>query len=346
MQALILAGGEGTRLRPLTNAISKPVLPLAGRPHIAYVIDWLGGHGVDDVVVSCGHLGESVKAALEGITGPRLRFAEEPEPRGTAGAIRFAEDHLEDRFFVINGDVLCDLDLGALVEQHESRRGARATIALHPVEDPSAYGLVRRGDDGEVKDFLEKPDSAETDVDGGEINAGAYLLERSVLEEIPPGRPVSIETEVFPKLVGNGLYGCRLEGYWIDIGTPARFLQANWDILEGRVDTVTGQRLDGDGLLIEDGAEINDAVVMGPAVIAGEARLSAGARVGPRAVLGRGCAIGERAQVEGSVLLAECRVGEEATVRDAILAQRVEVPAGGAVGPDAVIGEGEVLSAS
>ena len=338
MQALILAGGEGTRLRPLTNAIPKPVVPLAGRPHIAYVIDWLEGHGVDDVVVSCGHLADSVRAALDGITGPKLRFAEEPDARGTAGAIRYAEDLLGERFFVINGDILCDLDLGALVSQHESS-GARATIALHPVEDPSAYGLVHRTDEGVIEEFLEKPSADQIDTD--EINAGAYLLERSVLDEIPPDRAVSIEREVFPKLVGNGLYGRRLEGYWIDIGTPERFLAANWDILEGRVRTVTGDRLDDAGLLVEDGAEVGDAELEGPALIAGDARIAAGATIGPRAVLGRGCEVGERATVQGSVLLAECRVGDEATVREAILAQRVEVPDGGSVEAGAVIGEGE-----
>ena len=244
MQALLLAGGEGTRLRPLTNTIPKPVVPLAGRPHIAYVIDWLEEHGVDDVVVSCGHLAEGVRAALDGSGGPKLTFVEEPDARGTAGAIRFAEDRLGERFFVLNGDVLCDLDLGALVSQHEST-GARATIALYPVEDPSAYGLVHRADDGEIEEFLEKPDPGALErIDTDEINAGAYLLERSVLDEIPSGRAVSIEREVFPKLVGHGLYGRRLEGYWIDIGTPERYLQANWDILERRLETVVSERLD------------------------------------------------------------------------------------------------------
>ena len=218
MQALILAGGEGTRLRPLTNTVPKPVLPLAGRPHIAYVIDWLVRHGVDDVVVSCGHLAEGMRRALAELEhSAEIRYAEEPDARGTAGAIRFAEDMLAERFLVLNGDVLCDLDLTALIEQHE-RSGARATIALYPVEDPSGYGLVHRHEDGEITEFLEKPTPDQIDTD--EINAGAYLLERSVLERIPPDREVSIEREIFPELIGDGLYGIRLKGYWIDIGTP------------------------------------------------------------------------------------------------------------------------------
>jgi mannose-1-phosphate guanylyltransferase len=154
MQALILAGGEGTRLRPLTYTVAKPVLPLVGRPHIAYVIDWLARHGVDDVIVSCGHLAEGMRKILGAMElGVRIRFAEEPDARGTAGAIRFADEMLGDRFFVLNGDVLCDLDLTAQIEQHE-RTGARATIALYPVEDPTGYGLVHRHEDGEITELL------------------------------------------------------------------------------------------------------------------------------------------------------------------------------------------------
>ncbi|CAN5493410.1 NDP-sugar synthase [soil metagenome] len=337
MQALILAGGQGTRLRPLTESVPKPVLPLAGRPHIAYVIDWLESHGVDDVVVSCGHLADGVRAALEGITGPRLRFATEPEPRGTAGAIRFAADQLGERFLVLNGDVLCDLDLTAMIAQHEST-GARATIALYPVEDPSAYGLVRREPDGEILDFLEKPDPAEIDTD--EINAGVYFLERSVLDLIPPDVAVSIEREVFPRLVGEGLYGRRCEGYWIDIGTPDRYLQASWDILEGRVETATGKRVDGDGLLVEDGAELHpSARVTAPAMVEAGSMIEQDAAVGPRAVLGPGCTIAGGASVTGSVLLAGCEVGSGAVVDGSILS------ADAAVAPEAGIDAGTVVGA-
>jgi mannose-1-phosphate guanylyltransferase len=343
MQALILAGGEGTRLRPLTYTVPKPVLPLAGRPHVAYVIDWLRGHGVDDVVISCGHLADAVRSVMREVEGMRVRYAEEPEARGTAGAIRFAEDLLADRFLVLNGDCLCDLDLTALLDQHE-RTGARATIALYPVEDPSAYGLVRREPDGAITDFLEKPDPAEIDTD--EINAGVYLLARSVLDEIPPGREVSIEREVFPKLVGNGLFGVRLEGYWIDIGTPERFLQATWDILERRLKTVTGERVDQRGLLIEDGVDASaGAEIEPPALIGTGARIAPGAAVGPCAVLGPGCAVEENASVQGSVLLDGCRVGRGAQVTDAILSARVAIEAGASVGPGALVGEGETVGA-
>jgi mannose-1-phosphate guanylyltransferase len=316
MQALILAGGEGTRLRPLTYTVPKPVLPLAGRPHIAYVIDWLEGHGVDDVIVSCGHLAEGMRSALaEMETGVAISYAEEPDPRGTAGAIRFAEDMLADRFLVLNGDVLCDLDLSAQIEQH-ARTGARATLALYPVPDPTGYGLIHRHEDGEITEFLEKPEPDQIDTD--EINAGAYLLERSVLDEIAPEREVSIEREVFPRLVGKGLYGIRLDGYWIDIGTPERYLEANWDILEGRVKTAVS---------------VDDPAMVGPGcVISPDAELRAPCVIGPN------CTIGSGAVIERSVLLEGCVVEENATVMESILSAGVTVE-GELTG--AVVGEGE-----
>jgi mannose-1-phosphate guanylyltransferase len=320
VQALILAGGEGTRLRPLTYTVPKPVLPLVGRPHIAYVIDWLVRHGVDDVVVSCGHLAEGMRAAIAELEpGVEIRYAEEPDPRGTAGAIRFAEDLLGDRFLVLNGDVLCDLDLTALIEQHE-RTAASATIALYPVADPFGYGLVHRRDDGEITEFLEKPEPEQIDTD--EINAGAYLLERSVLDHVPRDRAVSIEREVFPELIGEGLYGIRLDGYWIDIGTPERFLEANWDILEGRVETLADDQLD-EPMMVGEGCEISpDAELRAPCVI------------GPNST------VGSDAVIERSVLLDGCTVGDGARLSNSILSGGVTVEAGAEL-DGVVVGEGE-----
>ena len=325
MQALILAGGEGTRLRPLTYTVPKPVLPLAGRPHVAYVIDWLARHGVDDVVVSCGHLAEGMRSALAELEqGVEIRYAEEPDARGTAGAIRFAEDMLGDRFLVLNGDVLCDLDLTALTAQHE-RTGARATIALYPVDDPTGYGLVHRHDDREITEFLEKPDEDQIDTD--EINAGAYLLERSVLDHIPPDRAVSIEREVFPELIGDGLFGIRLEGYWIDIGTPERFLEANWDILERRVETVIGDRLD-QPKMVGDGCEISpDADLRAPCVIGSGSKVEADAVI-ERSVLLDGCTVGRGARLTNSILSGGVTVEPGAEVDGAVVGEGESVPAG------------------
>jgi mannose-1-phosphate guanylyltransferase len=224
---------------------------------------------------------------------------------------------------VLNGDVLTDLDLTGLQRQHEET-GAIATLALYPVEDPTSYGLVRRREDGVVLEFLEKPDPEEIDTD--EINAGAYVLERAVIDLIPPARPVSIERDVFPRLVGQGLYARRLEGYWMDIGTPERYLAASWDILEGRVST--------------------DVVATAPGLFIGrEAEISDEAEIGPRAVVSDGCAVGEGARVADAALLENCRVGARATIEGAILGADVEVGDGATIGVDSVVGEGASVSA-
>ncbi len=276
MQAIVLVGGEGTRLRPLTNDVPKPALTLVDRPFLAYMIEWLAAHGVSEAVLACGFLPGVLREALgDGEhAGVRLTYVTEPDRRGTAGAIRFAADalgdRLDDRFLVLNGDVLADLDLTALVAAHRER-GARATIALCPVEDSAAYGLVGVAGDGTVTDFVEKTGEHVP----GEVNAGAYCLERSVLDLIPSGREVSIEREVFPRLIGEGLAALRLDGYWMDIGTPERYLQASWDILEGRVQTRV--RATAPGLLVGGGGGVG-AGAPGGARAGGWARARRAAR--------------------------------------------------------------------
>jgi mannose-1-phosphate guanylyltransferase len=307
----------------LTETVPKPALTLVDRPFLAYMIEWLAGHGVEEVVLACGFLPDVLREALGGEedrAGVSIRFVAEPEPRGTAGAIRFAADQLgedlDERFLALNGDVLTDLDLSALLRIH-AQHEARATLGLHPVEDSSAYGLVSTDGNGTVLEFLEKTGERAP----GEINAGMYVLERSVLDLIPAGEKVSIERDVFPRLVGEGLYGLRLDGYWMDIGTPERYLQASWDILERRVVTRVEPTAPGQ-------------------LIAADASVADGAGVGLRAVIGPGCRIGAGADVYDSVLLGRCTVGEGARVRDSILAPGVEVAAGATL-EGAVIGEGE-----
>jgi mannose-1-phosphate guanylyltransferase len=327
MHALILVGGEGTRLRPLTLTRPKPAIPLVDRPLIRFMVDWLARHGVSEIVMACGFRAEDLRSALGDRVagGPAIQYVEEPEPLGTAGPIRLAADQglLGERFLVLNGDILADLDLSALMRVHEEQRAA-ATLALYRVEDPSAYGLVRRGDGGEVLEFLEKPGPEQ--ISAGEISAGAYVLERAIVDLIPPGRAVSIEREVFPRLIGQGLYGQRLDGYWMDIGTPERYLRASWDILEGRVQTDVPT--DGSGVLIDPDVTVAD-----------------GARIGPRAVVRAGSTIAPRAVVEASVLLQGCRVGTGAGISGAILAPGVEVGDGARIGDGAVIGEGARVKA-
>src|SRR5882757_8152839 len=193
MQAVILVGGEGTRLRPLTSTVPKPVVPLVDRPMMVYMLEWLNGHGIDDVIMSCGFKATKVRDVLgDGSDlGIGLRFVEEPDPRGTAGALKFAEEFLDERFLMLNGDVLTDLDLSAQMAQHE-QTGATGTLALVPVPDPSSYGLVSLRDDHSVEAFLEKP-SPDEPIATNLISAGAYVLQRSILDMIAPDEKVSIE---------------------------------------------------------------------------------------------------------------------------------------------------------
>jgi mannose-1-phosphate guanylyltransferase len=326
MQALILAGGEGTRLRPLTSTIPKPVVPLANRPHMAFMIEWLRRHGVEDVILACGFMADGVRRVLgDGETlGVRIRYVEEPEPLGTGGALRYAGDLLAERFLMLNGDVLSDFDVSAQLAEHE-RSGARATLALYPVEDPSAYGLVHLNDDGSVSEFLEKPSSEE--FDSNLINAGVYVLERSVVDEMPPPRTtISIERDVFPKLVGNGLHGFVGDGYWLDIGTPERYLEGNFDILEGNVETELAAQLEEGRRVLAEGAEVNGRLIA-PALLGPGGRVEAGAVVGGCAVVGRDVVVGTGAHVERSVILDGARIGAHTSVRYSI------------VGPGARLGE-------
>lgn len=343
MQAVILVGGEGTRLRPLTSTVPKPVVPLVDRPFIAYMLEWLTGHGVDDVIMSCGFLATAVRNVLgDGSAyGIRLRFVEEPDPRGTAGALKYAEELLDERFLMLNGDVLTDFDLGGQIAQHE-RTGAVATLGLVPVEDPSAYGLVRTNDDRSVREFVEKPSADQ--IDTNLISAGVYVLERSILDRVPPDRNVSIEREVWPRLVGEGLYAYAQEAYWLDIGTPQRYLQGTFDIIEGKVRTRVAQRMGGGFLAVDEGAEVAGRTIP-PAVVDSRVRAAATAQVGPLAVLGGGVTIGEGSIVERAVVLQGADIGRDCVVRDAIVAAGARIGDRTQVTGGAVLGEGVTIGA-
>ena len=324
MQALVLAGGEGTRLRPLTYTTPKPIMPLAGRPFLSFMLDWLAGHGVDEAILSCGFRSDDVRRVLGDIyDGMRVRYVVEEEPLGTAGPVRRAleEGVLQERLLVLNGDVLTDMDLTAELEQHE-RTGARATLALTAVEDVSSYGVVRTDPAGRVEEFIEKSTG---EPPTNRINAGAYVIEREVAEAIPPGRAVSFEHEVFPSLVGGGLYGWRAEGYWVDIGTPDRYLEATYDLLSGRVQSSLPPR-DETGSLVYEGC------------------LVSGAHVGPQTVLGRHCSVGTDARVERSVLHDRVTVGADAAIVESVLAEQVRVGEHARIGPGAMVGAGAVIA--
>jgi mannose-1-phosphate guanylyltransferase len=316
----------------------KPVVPLVDQPFLGYMLEWLRRHGVTDVLLSCGFLADGVKAVLgEGDRyGVRLRYVEEPEPLGTGGALKYAEELLEERFFMLNGDILTDIDLTAQLAQHQST-GARATLALVPVADPSAYGLVPLNEDGSVREFLEKPGPDEV-IDADLVNAGAYILERDVLDGMAPaGTNISIERDLFPTLVGHGLYGCPSTRYWLDIGTPSRYLQATFDILEGNVETGIGARLSASGMRLLDDVQAEGRVV-GPAVIGNDCVVGPGAIVGGRVVLGNDVRIDEGARVESSVLLDGVSIGAGCAISDAIIGPEVTVGARCRIGDGVVLG--------
>jgi mannose-1-phosphate guanylyltransferase len=343
VQAVILVGGEGTRLRPLTSTVPKPVVPLVDRPFIVYMLEWLKRHGVDDVILSCGFLATSVRNVLgDGSQlGIRLRFVEEPEPRGTAGALKYAESFLDERFLMLNGDVLTDLDLTEQIAQHE-RTDASGTLALVPVPDPTNYGLVRLNENNSVREFVEKPSADQ--IDSNLISAGAYVLERDIVDLIQPDRAVSIEREIWPRLVGKGLYGFPADAYWLDIGTPERYLQGTFDIIEGNVQTDVLERLGNGYISVADDAVTTGRVVP-PAVVERGCRIGAGAHVGSLVVLGAGVSVGDHARIERSVVLQGAEIGGDCVLTDCIVGAGARIGDRTVISGGAVLGEGVTVGA-
>jgi mannose-1-phosphate guanylyltransferase len=317
--AVVLVGGFGTRLRPLTFDTPKQLLPVGDRPLLEWVVGRLAGQGITRVVLSLGYRPDAFVAAYPDgrCADTDLVYAVEPEPLGTAGAVRFAAESVgvDDTFVVLNGDVLTDFDVRRLIDHHQ-RLGAAGSIALQPVEDPSAFGVVELDGEGLVRRFVEKPPPGATP--SNLINAGTYVLEPAVLELIPPGRAVSIEREVFPVLAAEGrLGGLADDGYWLDTGTPALLLTANLDVIDGRRgptgDTVLGE--------VHPGADVC------------------------RSVISAGCQVAAGATVTESVLLEGVRVCTGATVSRSLIGPDVVVEAGGQVLDLSVIGRGERIAA-
>jgi mannose-1-phosphate guanylyltransferase len=346
MKAVVLVGGEGTRLQPLTFATPKQMLPVAEVTMIERVLAHLADHGVSEAMLSLGYQPDAFMTAFpdDRAAGVALRYAIDPEPLDTAGAIRFAADAcgIDDTFIVVNGDVLTDLDVTGLISFHR-RRSANATIALTRVEDPSAFGVVPTDVDGRVLAFVEKPprENAPTDF----INAGTYVLEPSVLERIPAGRS-SIERQVFPELVPSGrLYALASPAYWIDAGTPATYLQAQLDLLDGRRGAPPApkaeERSEGVWTL---GHPVLDGELGAPALIGDAAFVAARGRV-DRSVVGAGARVEEGAHVRDSVLLPGSVVRPGAVVHGSIVGQRAVVGEGAVVSDLAVIGGGASVEA-
>jgi len=345
--AVILAGGMGTRLRPLTLRRPKPIVPLLNVPFLCYQLSLLRHHGVRDVVLSVSHLPDVIRQALaaESLGDVVLRDVVEPEPLGTAGGVRNAADLVEGPVVVLNGDVLTDLDLGAMLVTHADR-GAKATIYLTPVENPTAYGLVELEADGHVRRFLEKPgwDEVTTHM----INAGVYVLEPELLRWIPKDQPFSMEREFFPMLLERRVpfYGFVSPGYWLDIGTSAKYLKAQQDLLGGQIRAHVSPpgRKGAEGWVDSTATVAPSARVRAPVVIGPGCRVEAEAVVGPGAVLGAGCWLEAGAHVEAAVLWEEVRVGPMARLQGCLVGRGARIGAHAEVPPGVVLGDESTLS--
>ena len=344
MQAVILVGGEGTRLRPLTYALPKPMVPILGRPFIGWIIERLRRAGVDEIIMSCCYLPDVIEAHFgDGSAfGVKLHYVLEETPLGTAGAIRNALDLINGPAFVCNGDILTGLDLTALRAAH-TRNNAVVTIHTRAVEDPSQFGVVETDASGRVKRFVEKPKPGETDA--RDINAGTYVLEREAVEAIPPGRSVSIERETFPLLISETgrVFAVSTQDYWIDVGRPETYVQAHRDILDGQFDKPLGVEVT-ERVWSADGAPLPSGVKVRPPVYIGSGtQISSGATLGPYAVLYDDVRVADGATVEGSIVWPGCDIGANAIVRGAILGLDVVVEPDTTVAAGSVIGKGERL---
>ena len=347
MKAILLAGGKGTRLRPLTVHTPKPIVPIFNRPFLYYQIDQLRQvPEVDEVILSLNYQPRRIEELIgegEGL-GLRIRYVVEPMPLGTGGAIRYAGDQLTESVIVFNGDVLTQVDVNAVLALHRERK-AKATIVLTPVENPRAYGLVETDEDGNILRFLEKPD--ESQITCNTINAGIYILEPDTFDRIPKDTAWSIERSYFPSLIERGetFVAYIDKGYWIDIGTPAKYLQVHRDIMDGRyaappfAGAAPGVAWVAPGARIEEGVELQ-----GPCFVDDGVVLKAGAKVRPYSVIGRQTHVEEGAVIDGAIVWPNGWIGRDASIGPAILGRNCHVGRNAVIETQAVLGDKTVLT--
>ena len=341
MKAVIMAGGEGTRLRPLTSNIPKPMMPLANKPMMEHIVRLLRHHDYTDIVVTLAFLPQAIRTYFgDGSEfGVTMRYATEETPLGTAGSVRNAMDELDERFLVISGDVLTDIDLTALVEYHEQAH-AMATIGLRRVSDPVEFGIVITREDGTVERFLEKPTWGQVFSDT--INTGIYVLEPAVFDFIAEGKPVDFSSDVFPALLdaGHPVYGKVLEGYWEDVGTLEAYGRAHQDVLDGKVEVeIEGFEI-GDGTWLGEGAEIDPtARVDGPAIIGDYCRIEAGARLRPYTVLGANVLVGPDSYLEHTVVHDNTYIGPSVRLRGTVVGRSGDLRRGARCEEGVVLGD-------
>jgi mannose-1-phosphate guanylyltransferase len=323
LTAVILAGGKATRLRPLSDARPKGLVPVVNRPFLEHVVDYFASYGIARVLFALGHHADAVQRHFSDnpVAGVPLHFSVEDEPLGTAGAVKPMESLLTDTFLVYNGDIYTSVPLDELVALHRSA-GASATLALTPVDDPAQYGVVETDPDGRVRRFIEKPKPGTTTANA--INAGIYVLEPETLALMGPGFTM-FETDVFPALIasGAGVYARSFHSYWIDIGTPQKYLRLNLDMAAGR----TGNGRHAEGVVSGEGVVTAAAAqVLSPCVLGRGTEVMSGATV-ERSVLWENCTVGRGARVRGSVVADEVVIGADSTVVDCVLGTGLRIPA-------------------
>jgi mannose-1-phosphate guanylyltransferase/phosphomannomutase len=351
MKAVVMAGGEGTRLRPLTSNQPKPMVSIVGKPCMEHILELLKQHGMEDVIVTVAFLPQAIRSYFGdgSALGMNIGYSVEESPLGTAGSVRLAADRLDDTFLVISGDALCDVDLTKLVEFHKEK-GSSVTIGLKSVDNPLEFGIVVTDDEGKIERFLEKPSWGQVFSDT--INTGIYVLEPEVLRHIPTDRPYDFSKELFPLLLemGRPMYGYKLDGYWQDIGNLDQYRQANFDALDERVRlNVGGIRIRGN-IWIGDGVDLNDLEqIQGPAYLGNYCRVSPDATVGPYSVLSTSVTVRERARTTHSIVDASTYIGRSTVVEGAIvgracdLRSHVRVHEGVAIGDEVSIGSESVI---
>ncbi len=343
MKAVILVGGEATRLRPLTCNTPKMMVPVLNRPFFEHLVGYLKKHNVVDIILAVGKSSEQIQDCFgDGSKlGIRLTYSTENLPLGTAGAVKNAERLLDDSFIVLNGDIFTDIDLGRMMRLHEENK-AVASLALTPVQDPTIYGVVETDSESRVKRFIEKPprDKVTTNM----INAGIYILEPGILSCVAPNTFSMFERDVFPPLLEEGqvIYGYPFRDYWIDMGTPDKYLKLQHDLLRHH-GGCNGVKLEGESFVH------SSAQIVGPAIIGEGCLIDRNSIVREPAVLGARCRVEEGAVVEGAVLWQDCRIGKGAKLRNCLVACRChvgedsEIPDDCVLGDDILVGKGSKL---
>ena len=347
-----MAGGEGTRLRPLTSNQPKPLMPLANRPMMEHVVRLLKAHGFEDIVVTLAFLPQTIRTYFgDGAEfGVRMVYATEETPLGTAGSVRNARDELDEPFLVISGDVLTDIDLSELVAVHE-RKGSLATLALKSMENPLEFGIVITREDGSIERFLEKPTWGQVFSDT--VNTGIYVCDPAVFDYIPDGEQVDFSSDVFPGLLADGkpIYGHIAEGYWEDVGTLEAYLKAHNDVLDGKVELgLPGFRI-AEGVWLGEGAEVDPAAtIKGPAIIGDYCRVEAGAQLGEYTVLGANVMVRSDAFIERSVVHDNAYLSQGVRLRGSVIGRSTDMRAyarceeGVVLGDNCFVGDHAVIN--